>query len=68
MNTQELVAEVLKLEPAARFELIERALHSLDKPDPEIDRLWIDEAEQRLRAYRTGKVQGFAAEDVLGGL
>ncbi|MGD9887726.1 MAG: addiction module protein [Halothiobacillaceae bacterium] len=63
MNTQELVAEVLKLEPAARFELIECALHSLDKPDAEMNRLWIEEAERRLLAYRSGRVQGFAAEE-----
>lgn len=27
------------------------------KPDPKIDRLWLDEAERRLTAYRAGKVQ-----------
>jgi len=66
MGTQELAALVLKLNPAERFELIEYALHSLDKPDPEVDRLWIEEAERRLVAYRAGKVKGIAAHDVLG--
>ena len=43
-------------------ELVAMAL----KPDPEIDRLWLDEAERRLAAYRAGKVQGIPAEEILG--
>ncbi len=66
MGTQELAALVLKLNPTERFELIEFALRSLDKPDPEVDRLWIEEAERRLLAYRAGKVNGISAHDVLG--
>jgi len=66
MGTQELAALVLKLNPTERFELIECALRSLDKPDPEVDRLWIEEAERRLLAYRAGKVNGVVAHDVLG--
>jgi putative addiction module component (TIGR02574 family) len=64
MGTQELVALVLKLDPAERFDLIDQALHSLDKPDPEIDRVWIEEAERRLAAHRAGKVQGIPMEEV----
>ena len=66
MGTQELVALALKLDPAERFELVDQVLHSLDKPDPDIDRIWIDEAEQRLAAYRAGKVQGVRAEEIFG--
>lgn len=39
MGTQELAALALKLDPAERFELVDQVLHSLDKPDPEIDRI-----------------------------
>ncbi|MDG4476364.1 addiction module protein [Thiovibrio frasassiensis] len=66
MGTQELVAMALKLDPAERFDLVDQVLHCLDKPDPEIDRLWLDEAERRLAAYRAGKVQGIPAEEILG--
>jgi hypothetical protein len=66
MGKQELAALVLKLNPTERFELIECALRSLDKPDPEVDRVWIEEAERRLVAHRSGGVQGFLAEEVLG--
>jgi len=66
MNAKTLIDSALKLPPAERFELIDELLHSLDRPDPEIDRLWIEEAERRLAAYRSGQVKGIPAEDVLG--
>ena len=36
------------------------------KPDLEIDRVWIDEAERRLAAYRAGQVEGILAEEIFG--
>lgn len=66
MGKQELVALVVQLDPAERFDLIDQALHSLDKPDSEIDRIWIEEAERRLAAYRAGRVQGIPAEALFG--
>ncbi len=35
-------------------------------PDPEIDRLWLEEAERRLAAYRAGKVEAIPAEEIFG--
>lgn len=66
MDTKELVDTALKLSPAERFALIDELLHSLDRPDPELDRIWIDEAEFRLAAYRSGQVKGIPAKDVIG--
>ena len=66
MGAQEIVALALKLDPAERFELVDQILHSLDRPDSEIDRIWLDEAEQRLAAYRAGKVKGIPAEKIVG--
>lgn len=66
MSTQELVALALKLDPSERFDLVGQVLRSLDKPDPEIDRIWIAEAGRRLAAHRAGKVPGIPAEDILG--
>lgn len=66
MSTRELIAQALKLDPAERFDLVDQVLRSLDKPDPEIDRVWIEEAERRLAAYRAGKVKGIPAEEILG--
>jgi putative addiction module component (TIGR02574 family) len=68
MNTKELINSVLKLPPVERFALIDEIAHSLDRPDPELDRLWIEEAERRLAAYRSGQIMGIPAEDVVGKL
>lgn len=66
MNTKELIDTALKLPPDERFALIDELLHSLDRPDPDLDRVWIEEAERRLAAYRSGRVRGIPAEDVVG--
>lgn len=66
MGAQEIAELALKLDPADRFELIDQILHSLDRPDPAIDRIWQEEAVHRLAAHRTGKVQGIPAEEIFG--
>ena len=66
METEEIVGNALKLKPDQRLDVVDRILHSLDHPDPEIDRVWIDEAEKRLAAYRAGKVKGIQAEEIFG--
>jgi putative addiction module component (TIGR02574 family) len=66
MSYEKLIESAKKLDPATRFALVDEILHTLDKPDPEIDRLWIEEAERRLAAYRRGEVQGIPVEDVIG--
>lgn len=66
MNTKELIDSVLKLPPDERFALIDQVAQSLDRPDPELDHIWIEEAERRLAAYRCGRVKGIPAEDVVG--
>lgn len=66
MGKQEIVQLALQLDPAERFELVDQILHSLDRPDPQIDGIWLEEAERRLASYRAGKVQGIPAEDIFG--
>ena len=66
MGAQELLEQALKLTPDERFALADQVLHSLDRPDPTIDRLWLDEAERRLTAYRAGVVKGIPAEVIFG--
>jgi putative addiction module component (TIGR02574 family) len=61
MGKTELNEQALKLEAADRLMLVELLHESLDKPDPEIDRVWADEAQRRLAAYRAGTL---AANDM----
>ena len=52
-----------ELSPQERIALAEDVLDSLDRSDPNIDRLWAKEASERLAAYRRGEI---AAKDLSG--
>ncbi|MBF0107798.1 MAG: addiction module protein [Magnetococcales bacterium] len=58
-------AQARKLSPSARLELVDAILSSLDEPDREMDRLWSQEAEERLAAYRRGEMKAIPLDDVL---
>lgn len=66
MGRREIIELAMRLEPAERFEVAEELLRSVEEVDPEIDQLWLDEAEHRLAAYRAGGVKGIPAEDIFG--
>ncbi len=57
--------EAERLPVADRIKLVERLLDSLDKSDPEIDRVWTDESERRLDRYLRGDDTARPAADVL---
>lgn len=38
-----------------------------DKLGPEIDEMWLEEAEARLKIHREGKTKGIPVEEVIGG-
>jgi putative addiction module component (TIGR02574 family) len=64
MNAEKVLEEALKLSQANRFLLIDGLLKSLDAPDPAIEAIWAAEAEQRLKAYREGRLEGVPMEEV----
>jgi putative addiction module component (TIGR02574 family) len=64
MDSKQVLEEALRLKPEDRFLLVEGLLKSLDEPDQDIDAIWAEEAEKRLRAYRAGSLQGIPEEDV----
>lgn len=67
METGEsLLKKALVLKPQDRFLLIDELVRSLDEPNKEIDAIWVDEAEKRLRAHREGKTRGVSFKDVFG--
>ena len=66
MQINEIVQEALRLPATARFEIVDQLMQSLDKPDPEIERIWGEEAVRRLAAVDAGRSQTFAADEVLG--
>jgi putative addiction module component (TIGR02574 family) len=54
------------LPATARFAIVDQLMQSLDKPDPEIERIWGEEAVRRLAALDAGRGQTYAADEVFG--
>lgn len=65
MSTTEIAQQALKLTSAERSDLVDLLLKSLDQPDPEIDSVWAEEAEKRLRAIDEGRLGVVPLEDAL---
>ncbi len=60
-----LIEQARALPPQDRIALIENVLDSLDRADPEIDRMWAREASERLAAYRRGEVAAKELSDIV---
>ena len=64
-STEEVISEVMSLPPDARAIVADRLLMSLDSPRrKEIDILWAEEVERRVRQIETGEVKPIPGEDV----
>ena len=50
-----LAAEIQALPDTEKLQLVDVLLKGLDKPDPEIDRIWAEEARKRWSAYKAGR-------------
>ena len=65
MKDEQLEAEIMKLNLDARAHLAGKLILSLDAPsDEENLRLWVAEAERKLRDLREGKANEILAEEV----
>lgn len=63
-SSESLLKKALQLKPQDRFQLIDGLIRSLDEPDKDIDEIWNEEAERRLKAHREGKTQGVSFKSV----
>lgn len=62
---EKLAAEIQELPDADKLQLLDVILEDLDKPDPEIDGVWAEEARKRWAAYKAGKVPAVDYETVM---
>ena len=60
-----LSEQAVRLPPVERMALVEQILDSLDEPDPTMDALWTQEADDRLAAYRRGEIRALPLSEVL---
>lgn len=63
---REIETKASQLSHEERELLAERLLATLtEAPLTEVDEMWIEEAEKRYCAWKTGRTEGIAAEQVL---
>jgi len=62
---QQMFKEILELPPIEKIDLVEKILESLDRDDQEIDKLWSQEAENRLNAYHAGQMKSIPLEQIV---
>jgi putative addiction module component (TIGR02574 family) len=60
-----LAEKIKSLPDIEKIELVDSILMQLDKPDPEIDRIWADEARKRRQAYKMGKLETVSYDQVM---
>lgn len=65
-NSEQILKDALALPPQERAALLERLLISFQSsPDPNLEELWLREAEERLEAYDRGELETVPMEEVL---
>lgn len=64
-HSQAVIEQASQLTALEKLEVVDALLASVDKPDPEIDRIWAAEAEDRLNAYRRGEIKALELNEVL---
>lgn len=66
MGKSEIIDMALQLKASERYEVVEKIMQSLDKCDPEIDRVWSEEALHRARACDEGRMTTIPFGQVFG--
>ena len=64
MSLPEIIEEAIYLKPQDRYIIIENLIHSLNKPDIEIDKIWVQESQKRLKAYKEGTIKTLSYDQV----
>jgi len=63
-SLNQLAKKAFGLQPVERIRLAEAILYSLDKPNPDVEQIWIAEEEARHEAYRRGKLEAIDWEEI----
>lgn len=64
-TADKLASQIRNLPDADKLRLVDAILSELDKPDPEIDRVWAEEARKRWAAYKAGGIPTVSYEDLM---
>ncbi|NTW70013.1 MAG: addiction module protein [Chlorobiaceae bacterium] len=69
MGIKEIEIKILKLDLKDRATLAKWLIDSLDElPESEIEALWVEEAERRLRSFENGELEALDGKTVVDAL
>jgi putative addiction module component (TIGR02574 family) len=58
------VQEIKSLSDVEKLRIVDAILADLNRRDPEIDRIWAEEARRRWGAYKAGRLRTVSKENV----
>jgi len=64
-RVDKLASEIRDLPDVEKLRLVDAILTDLDKPDPEIDRIWAEEARKRWVGYKARRIPTLSYEEVM---
>ncbi|MDO8520034.1 MAG: addiction module protein [Deltaproteobacteria bacterium] len=64
-NIANLKDKIKNLPDVEKLKLVDAILEDLDKPDPELDKVWSTEAHKRKQAHKQGKLETVGYEKVM---
>lgn len=64
-TAERLASEIHSLSDVEKLHLVDVILTDLDKPDPELDHIWAEEARKRWAAYKAGRIPSVSYQDVM---
>jgi putative addiction module component (TIGR02574 family) len=63
--TDEVAAKISDLSDSEKLQVVDLILSQLDRPDPEIDKVWANEARARWEAYKAGRLQTVSYDEAM---
>ena len=64
-TAERLSEEIQSLTDVEKLHLVDAILTDLDKPDPELDRIWAEESRKRWDAYKSGRIPSVSYHKVM---
>ena len=63
--TEEITAKIHALPDIEKLKVLDSITAELDQPDPNLDRIWAEEARKRWAAYRERRIPAVPYEEVM---
>ena len=64
-KVNDIIKQIDTITDVDKLKVVDYILMELDKPDPEIDRIWKEEAQKRWKAYKEGKAKTVPYDQVM---